>query len=110
MTVGLRLASGVHEHTPLEVTSFGVTFVNGLGSGETISTVDASEVVDDDQPSLGAAVVIDSTQIVSPVVVVVISGGTAGATNMVKLRVITSLGQTLEGAVQVNVQNAVEVT
>ncbi len=110
MTTGIRLASGEARHTPAEKTAFSITFVNGLGAGESISTLDASGVIDDDQPSLGAAIAIDSTQIASPLVSFVISGGTAGATYMVTARITTNLGQTLEGAVMVKCNNAVEVT
>ena len=110
MTVGIRVASGEAKHTPEETTAFSVTFVNGLGDGESISTLDASDVIDDDQPSLGAPIAIDSTTVVSPLVNFVISGGTAGATYMVTARITTNLGQVLEGAVMVKVNNAVEVS
>lgn len=103
--VGLRLADGVHNHTPLEVTSFSMTFANLLGSGESVSSVLTTTVLDEGVPSL----VVDSTQILSPNVVVVVSAGVAGENYFVVVKVLTNLGQTLEGAVQVVVDDAVEI-
>ena len=111
MTVGIRLASGEAKHTPNERTAFSATFVNGLSVGETIATLDASGVIDDDQPSLGSPILaIDSTQIASPLINFVVSAGKAGATYMVTAKITTNLGQVLEGAVMVKCNNAVEVT
>ena len=111
MTTGIRLADGVHEHTPAEITAFSITFVNGLSSGEAIATLDASGVVDDDQPSLGGPILaIDSTQIASPLINFVVSAGVAGATYMVTAKITTNLGQTLEGAVLVKGEDAVDTT
>ena len=110
MTIGIRLADGRHLHTPNEVTAFSITFVNGLSSGEAIATLDVAEVINDDQPSLGSPIVIDSTQISSPLINFVISGGTAGATYMVTAKITTNLGQELEGAALVKCDKAVETT
>lgn len=110
MSVGIRLAEGVHEKTPEEVTTFAMTFAGALGDLEAVSTVLESEVIDDDQPSVGPVVVIDSVQVANPLVNVVLSGGTAGATNVVKVKIRTNLGQELEGAVLVRVASAVETT
>ena len=102
---GLRLATGVHNHTPNEVTVFSMSFVNLLGTGESISSVVSSSVLDEGSPSLA----IDSTQIVGQTVVVSVSAGVAGENYFVVVKVTTNLGQTLEGAVQVFVDDAVEV-
>ncbi len=102
---GLRLADGVHNHTPNEVTSFSMTFANLLGSGEVVSSVLDTTVLDEGAASL----VVDSTQIISPNVVVVVSAGVEAQNYFVLVKVLTSLGQTLEGAVQVFVDDAVEV-
>ena len=102
---GLRLAAGVHNHTPNEVTSFAMSFANLLGSGESVSSVLTDTVLDEGVPSL----VVDSTQVVSPNVVVTVSAGAAGENYFVVAKVLTNLGQTLEGAVQVFVDDAVEV-
>jgi len=102
---GLRLADGVHNHTPLEVTIFSMTFENLLGSGEDVSSVLTSTVLDEGTPGLA----VDSTQVISPNVTIAVSGGVAGENYFVVVKVVTTLGQTLEGAVQVFVDDAVEV-
>lgn len=105
---GLRVAPGVHLHTPAEVTAFDVSYVDGLGAGETLVTVSSTAVIEDDAPGLGAPLlVVDSATASSPVVNVIVSGGVAGATYFVNVKVTTSLGQTLEGAVQVVCDDAV---
>lgn len=101
---GIRLAEGVHNHTPNEVTTFSLTFENLMVSGETISSVDSTTVLDEGTPGL----TIDSTQIVSPNVVLSVSGGVAGQNYFTVVRITTNLGQTLEGAVQVFVDDAVD--
>ena len=102
---GLRLAAGVHNHTPNEVTSFAMSFANLLGSGESVSSVSSSTVLDEGTPGLA----IDSDQVVSPNVIITVSAGVAGENYFVVATVLTNLGQTLEGAVQVFVDDAVEV-
>lgn len=101
---GLRLADGVHNHTPNEVTSFSMTFANLLGDGESVSSVSSTTVLDEGSPGL----TVDSTQVSTPLVVVTVSGGVANENYFVVVKVLTNLGQTLEGAVQVYVDDAVE--
>ena len=101
---GLRVAQGVHERTPGEVTSFAMTFAGGLGSGETVLSLDGPATVIEDGVT---GLVIDSTQIATPLVNFFVSGGVVGNIYWVFARVNTNLGQKLEGAVKVVVRDAI---
>lgn len=97
MVQGIRVAEGFHEKTPTEVTSFSITFASGLASGEGVSSVISTTVIVDGT----AGLTIDSTQVVSPLVNVTVSGGVAGSIYFVVVEILTNLGQELEGAVKV---------
>lgn len=104
MATGLRVAQGVHEKTPDEVTALTITFADGLVTGETVLSLDgAATVIDDGTTGL----VIDSTQIVTPLVNFVVSGGVAGNIYWVFVRINTNLGQKLEGAVKIVLRDAI---
>lgn len=106
MTIpGLRVATGQHNRTPDEVTAFTMNFTDALGDGETLTTVDAQEVIVDG--ATGTDLVIDSIQILSSSLSITVSLGEDDGIYFVKVRMNTNLGQKIEGAVRVVVQNAV---
>lgn len=101
MVKGIRVAEGVHEKTPDEITSFSITYASGLVAGEEVDSVLSSSVVVDDQ----AGLVIDTVQEADPLVNVTVSGGVAKNVYFVVVKVLTNLGQELEGAVKVVVRD-----
>jgi len=100
----IRLAEGVAKKAPGEVINFSVDYSGVLASGETIFSVSSTTVIDEDLPGL----TVDATSIITPNVIVTVSGGGATGTNysVVVVRVTTSLTQTLDGAVRVCVSSA----
>ena len=102
MVQGIRVAEGFHEKTPDEVTSFSISYTSGLASGEDVSSVINTTIIIDGT----AGLVVDSAEVVSPLVNVTVSGGVTGSIYFVTVKILTNLGQTLEGAVKVVVGQA----
>lgn len=107
MSAGLRIAAGEHLHTPNEVTTFSLSFADHFVSGEVISSIASQAVIVDG--ATGVDIVIDTVQIAVDLVNIKISGGEDDGVYYVVIGITTNLGQTIEGAVTVVVQNAVEV-
>lgn len=105
MAKGLRVAAGTHQKTPDEVTAFSLDFSSALVTGETVQSVTGSTIEVDGT----AGLVIDSTQVVTPLVNVVVSSGVAGSRYLIEIQVSTNLGQTLEGVVKVAVRERTTV-
>ncbi len=107
MSAGLRIAAGEHLHTPNEVTSFSLSYADHFVVGEEISSIVSSTVIVDG--ATGTDIVIDTVQDVVDLVNVTISAGEDNGVYYVVVTITSNLGQTIEGAVEVVVQNAVEV-
>ncbi len=106
MSAGLRIASGEHTKTPDEVNTFSLSYAPHLGELETLLSVDSQSVVVDG--AVGTDVVIDSIAISDSSINVSVSAGVDGGMYFVKVRMLTNLGQKIDGVVRVVVQNAVE--
>ena len=107
MSSGLRIASGTHTKTPDEINNFSLSYAPHLGDAETLLSVDAQEVVVDGATGL-PTLVIDSISIDTESIDIAVSAGVDCGVYFVKVRVLTNLGQKIDGAVRVVVQNAVE--
>lgn len=107
MSAGLRIAEGQHTKTPDEINSFSLDYSPHLGDGETLSSV-VTQTVKSDGVSGAPALAVDSTNIGTDSISVSLSGGVDGGLYFVVTKMLTNLGQQIEGAVRVVVQNAVE--
>lgn len=102
MVQGIRVAKKFHQKTPTEMTSFSISYVSGMASGEDVLSVISTTVIVDGT----AGLVIDFTQVASPLINVTVSDGVVGSIYFVVVRILTNLGQELDGAVKVVVGQA----
>lgn len=107
MSAGLRIASGTHTKTPDEVNNFSLSYAPHLGTSETLLSIDSQSVVVDGDTSL-PILVLDAISIGTDSIDIAVSAGVDGGVYFAKVRMLTNLGQKIDGAVRVVVQNAVE--
>ena len=106
MSVGLRIATDNFTKTPDEVNTFTLDYSPHLGDLETLLSVDSQSVTSDG--AVGTDVVVDSTSINPATIAVTVSLGVDGGVYFVKTRMLTNLGQKIDGVVRIVVQNASE--